>query len=78
MRAEPSTLDTAHKLPHSPDRAKEGIFPHEWKKANIVPVHEKAIHKSYQIVSLPLACSKIFERPIHNSMYKRISDNNPL
>ena len=31
---------------------KEGIFPNEWKKANVVPIHKKMINKSYPIIDL--------------------------
>ena len=31
---------------------KEGIFPDEWKKANVVPIHKKMINKSYLIIDL--------------------------
>ena len=30
----------------------EGIFPDEWKKANIVPIHKNIISKSYLIIGL--------------------------
>ena len=60
---------------------KEGIFPNEWKKANVVPIHKKSdtqILSSYRPVSLLPVWSKIFERLIYNSMYKHVSDNNIL
>ena len=31
---------------------KEGIFPNEWKKANVVPSTKKMINKSYPIIDL--------------------------
>ena len=31
---------------------KEGIFPNEWKKNNVVPIHKKMINKSYPIIDL--------------------------
>ena len=60
---------------------KEGIFPNEWKKANVVPIHKKKnkqILSNYRPVFLIPVCSKIFELLIYNSMYKHISDNNLL
>ena len=42
-------------------------FPKEWKKANIVPVHEK----------LPIY-SKVFEKVIFNLLFKYLDDNNLL
>ena len=60
---------------------KEGMFPDEWKKANVVTIHKKngrQILSSYSPVSLLPVCSKIFERLIYNSIYKHISDNNLL
>ena len=59
----------------------EGIFPNEWKKANVVPIHKKnykQILSNYRPVSLLPVCSKISERLIYNSMYKHIIDNNLL
>ena len=57
---------------------KEGIFPNEWKKANVVPIHkkknDKQILSNYRPVSLLPVSSKILERLIYNSMYKHISD----
>ena len=52
---------------------KEGIFPDEWKKANVVPIHkknDKQILSNYRPVSLLPVCSKIFERLIYDSIYK--------
>ena len=60
---------------------KKGMFPNEWKKANVVLIHKKnyqQILSNYSSVSLLLVCSKILERLIYNSMYKCISDNNLL
>ena len=40
--------------------------------------NDKQILSNYGLVSLLPVCSKMFERPIYNSMYKHISDNNLL
>ena len=65
----------------------QGIFPAEWKKANVVLLHTKGDHqcvKNYRPVSLLPVFSKIFERLIYNAMLKHfldknlISSNNPL
>ena len=56
-------------------------FPKEWKKANIVLVHEKhdkQLIKNYRPVSLLPVCSKTFERVIFNSLFKYLDDNNLL
>ena len=48
-----------------------GIFPSDWKKGNIVPVHkknDKQCLNNYRPISLLLICSKIFERLIFNKM----------
>ena len=48
-----------------------GIFPLEWKKANIVPIHKKADKQTvlnYRPVSLLPICGKIFERLLYNEM----------
>ena len=42
-------------------------FPSEWKKVNVVPIHEKddkQILNNYRPVSLLLICAKIFDRLI--------------
>ena len=49
-----------------------GIFPTEWKKANVVPIHkrdDKQNVKNYRPVSLLQIFGKIFERLIYNEMY---------
>ena len=40
-----------------------GVFPSEWKKGNIVPIHKKG---DKQTVSLLPICEKILERLILN------------
>ena len=43
----------------------EGIFPDDWKKSNVVPVHKKEstnLIKNYRPISLLPILSKIFER----------------
>ena len=54
------------------DCLNKGKFPHEWKKANVVPVHKKGnkqSFKNYRPISLLPICSKIFERLIYNEMF---------
>ena len=56
-------------------------FPKEWKKANIVPAHQKhdkQLIKNYRPLSLLPICSKIFEKVIFNSLFKYLDDNNLL
>ena len=49
-------------------------FPSEWKKINVVPIHQKdkQILKNYRPVSLLPVCAKIFERIIYNRIFKYI------
>ena len=59
----------------------EGIYPNEWKKANVALIHtknNKQILSNYGPVLLLPVCSKILERLIYNSIYKHINDNNLL
>ena len=59
----------------------QGIFPDQWKKANIVPIHkknEKNLVKNYRPISLLPVCGKIFERIIFNSIFNYLSTNNLL
>ena len=56
-----------------------GVFPSEWKKGNIVPVHKKCDKqniKNYRPVSLLPICGKIFERLIFNEMFNFFTSNN--
>ena len=49
----------------------EGIFPSQWKKASIVPIHQKNDKdcvKNYRSASLLPICSKVLERIIYNTM----------
>ena len=57
----------------------QGVFPDEWKKGNIVPVHKKnskQIVDNYRLVSLLPICSKIFEKLIFDSIYAFLYKNN--
>ena len=52
---------------------RKGKFPEIWKKANVVPVHEKEdkmLVKNYCPASLLLIFGKMFERVIYNSLFK--------
>ena len=54
------------------DFLNEDTFSHEWKKANVVPLHEegkKQSLKNYRPISLLLICSKIFEHLIYNKIF---------
>ena len=52
-----------------------GVFPSEWKKGNIVPIHKKGDKqtlKNYRPVSLLPICGKILERLMFNEMFQAI------
>ena len=54
-------------------------FRNKWKKANIVPFHQKhdkQLIKNYLPVLLLLICSKISKKVIFNSLFKYLDDNN--
>ena len=54
-----------------------GIFPLEWKKANI-PIHKKGDKQTvlnYHPVSLLPICGKIFERLLYNEMLNFFLEN---
>ena len=56
-----------------------GKFPNNWKRGNIVPVHEKNekdLLKNYRPVSLLSIFSKIFEKCIYDSLYDYFEENN--
>ena len=55
-----------------------GIFPSEWKKGNIVPIHKKGDKqtlKNYRPVSLLPICRKILERSMFNEMFNFFIEN---
>ena len=55
-----------------------GVFPSEWKKANIVPIHKKGDKQTlenYSPVSLLPICGKILERLIFNVMFNFFIEN---
>ena len=59
----------------------QGIFPAEWKKANVVLVHNKGdlqCVKNYRSVSVLSVFSKIFERLIYKAMFKHFLDSNVI
>ena len=56
-------------------------FPLEWKKANILPIHEKCDKqavKNYRPVSLLPICGKIFERLLYNEMLNFFLENDDI
>ena len=56
-----------------------GVFPSEWKKGNIVPIHKKGDKqtlKNYRPVPLLLICGKILERLMFNEMFEFFIENN--
>ena len=56
----------------------EGIFPDDWNKSNVVPVHKKEstnFIKNYPPISLLPIFSKIFERLIFISLYNCLMQN---
>ena len=57
---------------------KHGVFPEIWKKANVVPSHnkeDKNLIKNYRPISLLPIFSKIFERIIYNSLLNYFLSN---
>ena len=57
----------------------QGVFPDDWKKGNIIPVHKKDRNQIVDYcrpVSLLPICSKIFEKLIFDSIYDLINKNN--
>ena len=55
-----------------------GVFPSEWKRSNIVPIHkkgEKQTLKTYGPVSLLPTCGKILERLIFNEIFEFFIEN---
>ena len=57
------------------------LFPDQWKKANVVPIHKKGdkqLIENYRPVSLLPICGKVFERLIFNSLFNYFIENNLL
>ena len=53
------------------DSVTNGVFPSDWKKGNILPVHKKNDKQhinNYRPISLLPLCSKVYERLILNEM----------
>ena len=49
-----------------------GIFPSEWKKVNVVPIHkenDRQCFENYRPISLLPICDKILERLIFDEMF---------
>ena len=56
-----------------------GIFPDQWKKANVTPVHkkdDKQLIKNYRPISLLPVFAKVYERIIFNNLYNYFIHNN--
>ena len=57
----------------------QGIFPSEWKKANVVQIHkknDKQCVNNYSPASLLPICSKVLERIIYNTTFTYFLKNN--
>ena len=57
---------------------KTGIYPSQWKKANVTPVHkknDKQLVDNYRPISLLPILSKIFERIIFKNLYNHLISN---
>ena len=57
---------------------KTGIFPSQWKKANVTPVHkkeDKQLVENYRPISLLPILSKIFERIVFKNLYNHLISN---
>ena len=56
----------------------EGVYPKNWKKSNVAPIHKKEIKnliKNYRPISLLPVFSKVFERIIFNSLFNYFLEN---
>ena len=54
---------------------KQGVFLYDWKKGNIILVHQKTKTKERPVSLLPTS-SKIFEKLIFDSIYEFLDENN--
>ena len=58
---------------------KTGIFPDQWKEANVTPVHkknDKQLISNYRPISLLPILAKVFERIIFKNVFKCLLSNN--
>ena len=56
-----------------------GIFPNNWKYANVQPVHKKnnrQLKTNYRPISLLPICGKIFEKIVFDCLYHFLNNNN--
>ena len=56
-----------------------GIFPDQWKEANVTPVHkknDKQIISNYRPISLLPVLAKVYERIIFKNLYNYLISNN--
>ena len=56
----------------------EGVFPDDWKKSNVVPIHKKEsknLIKNYRPVSILPMFSKVFERLVFNTLFNFFLQN---
>ena len=56
----------------------EGVFPEDWKKSNVVPIHKKEsknLTKNYRPISLLPIFSKVFERLVFNTLFNILWQN---
>ena len=58
-----------------------GVYPSQWKEANITPVHKSGPRKkieNYRPISLLCVISKVMERLVYNKLYLYLVSNNLL
>ena len=56
-----------------------GVFPDQWKEANVTPVHkknDKQLISNYRPISLLPILAKVFERIIFKNLYNYLISNN--
>ena len=57
-----------------------GIYPHQWKMADVTPVHKKykQIINNYRTISLLPILAKVFEKIIFANLYNHLVTNNHI